>query len=146
MQSVVSGVVTAACPEQSNAISVRDMALKCYCLNVRSQAAITECVELTHIGVRWRARIRGSSSVSLATSTCESDQQDPEEEDEVRVMEEEIRSQDFIGMLNFRDRDEDSFSLVNQYSSRSVSSEESERTGCQSARSESARSESTRSH
>eukprot|EP00971_Amphidinium_carterae_P268769 5331786-Amphidinium_carterae.1 len=53
MQSAINGVVTAACQEQSNATTVREMALKCYCLNVKSQVAITECVELTHIGVHW---------------------------------------------------------------------------------------------
>eukprot|EP00971_Amphidinium_carterae_P275173 5459813-Amphidinium_carterae.1 len=62
MQSVVSGVATAACQEQSSAISVREMALKCYCLSVRSQVAIAECVELTHTGVHWMARL-GAISV-----------------------------------------------------------------------------------
>eukprot|EP00971_Amphidinium_carterae_P102866 2036243-Amphidinium_carterae.1 len=44
-------------------------------------------------------------------------------------MEEEIRSQDFMGMMNCSGRDVDSFHLVDQYSSRSVSSEESHSQG-----------------
>eukprot|EP00971_Amphidinium_carterae_P206308 4093888-Amphidinium_carterae.1 len=48
-----------------------------------------------------------------------------EAEEEERVIEEEIRSQDFSGMINFTGRDVDSFHLVDQDSSRSLSSEES---------------------
>eukprot|EP00971_Amphidinium_carterae_P044762 880512-Amphidinium_carterae.1 len=72
-------------------------------------------------------RIRGNSSVSISSSSSEPDQSEAEEEE--RVMEEEIRSQDFIGMLNIRSRDDDSFSLVDQWSSRSPSSEESDNQG-----------------
>eukprot|EP00971_Amphidinium_carterae_P151480 3003398-Amphidinium_carterae.1 len=67
-------------------------------------------------------RIRGSSSVSLTSS--ESDGSRSEEEQ--RVIEEVIRSQDFLGMDNFTGRDVDSFHLVDQNSSRSLSSGESE--------------------
>eukprot|EP00971_Amphidinium_carterae_P254606 5054708-Amphidinium_carterae.1 len=56
MQSAVSGGVTVACQEQSSAITVREMALKYYSLNVSSQVAITEFVELSHIGVQLMAK------------------------------------------------------------------------------------------
>eukprot|EP00971_Amphidinium_carterae_P273804 5434318-Amphidinium_carterae.1 len=60
---------------------------------------------------------------------CSGWQDHAEAEDEERIMEEELSSQDFIGMLNFSGREVDSFSLVDQYSSRSVSSEESDSQG-----------------
>eukprot|EP00971_Amphidinium_carterae_P264409 5245170-Amphidinium_carterae.1 len=65
--------------------------------------------------------------MSLSTSSCEPDQS--EDEEEIEISEEEFRSQDFIGMLNFRGRDDDSFSLVDQWSSRSPSSDESDSQG-----------------
>eukprot|EP00971_Amphidinium_carterae_P002701 53473-Amphidinium_carterae.3 len=79
------------------------------------------CAPLNHRGPL--IRFRGSSFVSLTSSSPEPENSCSKEE---RVIEKNIRSQDFIGMINFTGRDVDSFHLVDQDSSRSLSSEESE--------------------
>eukprot|EP00971_Amphidinium_carterae_P092643 1835003-Amphidinium_carterae.2 len=104
-QSAVSGAVTVACQEQSSAIAVRGMALRCYSLTVSMQDVEIMCV--------WHSL------------TLECDLEGSGSEEEQRV-EEEIGSQDFINMINFSERDVDSFQLVNQDVSGSEESEESE--------------------
>eukprot|EP00971_Amphidinium_carterae_P279734 5553225-Amphidinium_carterae.1 len=112
MQSAINGVVIVACPDQSSAIIVRGMALKCYSSTVSMQDAAIMHAEFTlRSAVDQRVRYDSGS------------------EEEQRVIEEEIRGQDFIGMSNLSGRDVDSFHLVDQGSSGSLSSKESDAQG-----------------
>eukprot|EP00971_Amphidinium_carterae_P344976 6485681-Amphidinium_carterae.1 len=92
--------------------------VKCYQLD--GKVRCKSCAHQNHRGPL--IRIRDRSSVSLTTSSSEPDQSEAEEEE--RVIEEEIKSQGFIGMINFTGRDVDSFHLVDQDSSKSLSLEE----------------------
>eukprot|EP00971_Amphidinium_carterae_P349847 6491257-Amphidinium_carterae.3 len=72
-------------------------------MEVDGKVRCRSCAPQSHRGPLIRIRV--SSSVSLTTSSSEPDHSEAEEEERVIEDEEEIRSQDFIGMINFTGRD-----------------------------------------
>eukprot|EP00971_Amphidinium_carterae_P216376 4294973-Amphidinium_carterae.3 len=102
MQSVVSGVATAACLGQSSATAVRGMALRVYGAHshwsaIDQRVRCHQCAPPSHPGPL--VRIRGNSPVDLSSPSSSSSDSDGSGSEEEQRIEEEIRSQDFIGMI-----------------------------------------------